>query len=70
MARFLAYLLPLLVLSSVCAADVQDAPIPESVNWIGIVVFLVIFVGGCVGFLWMVFRHDKKTKEVQNKLKA
>ncbi len=70
MARFLAYLLPLLVLSSVCAADVQDAPVPESVNWIGIIIFLVIFVGGSVGFIWMVFRNDKKTKELQNKLKA
>ena len=70
MVRFLAYLLPLLVLSSVCAADVQDAPVPESVNWIGIIIFLVIFVGGCVGFIWMVFRNDKKTKELQSKLKA
>ncbi len=70
MARFLAYLLPLLVLSSVCAADVQDAPVPESVNWIGIIIFLVIFVGGSVGFIWMVFRNDKKTKELQSKLKA
>ena len=61
MARFLAHLLPLLVLSSAYAAD--DAPPPESINWIGIIIFLVIFIGGSVTFIWMVYRNDKKTKQ-------
>jgi len=58
------------MLSSAYAADVHDAPIPESVNWVGITVFLVIFVGGCLGFIWMVWRNDKKTKQDAKKLKA
>ncbi len=62
MARFLAHLLPMLMLTSAYAADIQDAPMPESINWVGIIVFLVIFVGGSVGFIWMIYRNDKKTK--------
>jgi protein-S-isoprenylcysteine O-methyltransferase Ste14 len=63
MARFLAHLLPLLMLSSAYAVDVKDAPIPEAINWVGIIIFLVLFVGGSVGFIWMIYRHDKKTKQ-------
>lgn len=70
MARFLAHLLPLLVLSSAYAMDVKDAPIPESINWVGITIFLVLFFGGSIVFIWMVYRHDKKTKQDQKKLKA
>ncbi|MEK7874619.1 MAG: hypothetical protein AAB325_00275 [Pseudomonadota bacterium] len=66
MARFLAHLLPLLVLSTAYAMDVKDAPIPESINWVGIIIFLVLFVGGSVGFIWMIYRHDKKTKQGEN----
>ena len=69
MARILSYLLPLLMLSS-AYADVQDAPIPETINWVGIIVFLVLFVGGSVGFIWMVYRHDKKTKQSENNPQA
>ena len=70
MARFLAHLLPLLVLGSAYAMDVKDAPPPESVNWIGIVVFLGLFLGMCVGFIWLVWRNDKKTKQGEKKLEA
>ena len=66
MARFLAHLLPLLVLSTAYAMDVKDAPIPESINWVGIIIFLVLFVGGSVGFIWMIYRHDKKTNQGEN----
>ncbi len=67
MARFLAHFLPLLMLSSAYAMDVTDAPIPEAINWVGIIIFLVLFVGGSVGFIWMIYRHDKKTKQGENK---
>ena len=70
MARFLAHLLPLLVLSSAYAMDVKDAPIPESINWVGITIFLVLFFGGSIVFIWMVYRHDKKTKQDEKKLEA
>ena len=66
MARFFAHLLPLLVLST-AYADVQDAPIPDTINWVGIIVFLVLFFGGSIAFIWMVYRHDKKTKQGENK---
>ena len=66
MARIFAYFLPLLMLSS-AYADVQDAPIPDSINWFGIIIFLVLFFGGSIGFIWMVYRHDKKTKQGENK---
>ena len=70
MARFLAHLLPMLMLTSAYAADIQDAPMPESINWVGIIVFLVIFVGGSVGFIWMIYRNDKKTKQQQKRLET
>ena len=70
MARILAYLIPLLMLTTAYAADIQDAPPPESVNWIGIIIFLVIFVGGSVAFIWMIYRNDKKTKQQDKKLEA
>lgn len=60
MARLLAHILPLLMLSSAYAADIQDAPIPESVNWIGIIIFLAIMVGGSGWFFWRIMRNDKK----------
>lgn len=60
MARFLAHILPLLMLSSAYAADIKDAPIPESVNWIGIIIFLAIMVGGSGWFFWRIMRNDKK----------
>ena len=70
MTRFLAHILPLLVLGSAHAADIHDAPIPETVNWVGIIIFLVIMVGGTVGFFWRIMQKDKKTKQDDQKLKA
>lgn len=70
MARFLAPFLSLLMLTSAYAMDVKDAPIPETINWVGITIFLVIFVGGCLAFIFMVWRHDKKTKQDQKKLES
>ena len=70
MARLFAHIFPLLVLSSAYAADVHDAPMPETTNWIGIIIFLVVFVGGSVGFLWAIWRNDKKSKQGEHKLEA
>lgn len=68
MARFLAFIFPLLALNFAYAAD--DAPLPESINWIGITIFLVIFLGGCVGFFWLLWRNEKKAKQGEKNLKA
>ena len=70
MARFLAQIFSLLVVSSVCAADVHDAPMPESINWVGIIVFLVILVGGTVGFFWRLWHNDRKSKQDHDQLNA
>ncbi len=43
---------------------------PESVNWIGIIAFLVIMVGMCVSFFWMIMRNDKKTKQQEKNSQA
>ena len=70
MARFLAHILPLLMLSSAYAADIQDAPIPETTNWVGIIIFLLLFVGGSVAFFWLLWRNEKRAKQGAKKLKA
>ena len=46
------------------AAEIPDAPIPEP-NYVGIIIFLVAFVGGCGWFLWKIMTNkgddtDKK----------
>ena len=46
------------------AAEIPDAPIPEP-NYVGIIIFLVAFVGGCGWFLWKIITNkgddtDKK----------
>jgi hypothetical protein len=55
-------LLMLLVAGLARAAEIADAPIPEP-NYVGILVFLGLFVGLGVWFMWKVMRNkgdDKK----------
>ena len=46
------------------AAEIPDAPIPEP-NYVGIIVFAVLFFGGCAWFLWktMTNKGDDKDKK-------
>jgi hypothetical protein len=60
MARILLAAYTLILMGSAYAVDVQDAP--PSVGMGGIILFLVLFVGMCVAFVWMVMRNDKKRK--------
>jgi hypothetical protein len=63
MIRLLSGLIPLLVFCSAFAEDVKDAPIPETANVVGITIFLVLFVGTCVGFfvyMWWRHKHNKE----------
>ena len=49
-----------------CSARAQPAAanVPEEpTNTTGVIIFLVLFVGFCVGFIWMVYAADKKKKE-------
>ena len=55
MSKFLTGTLVFLVSALALAADVQDAPIPDAPNWIGIILFLVVMVGGCAWFVMKVF---------------
>ena len=49
-----------------CSAHAQtaaaDAPLPET-NVIGIVIFVVLFVGMCVGFFWYMWWNEKKKRQ-------
>jgi hypothetical protein len=52
------------------AANAQDAaanaPV-EASNLLGTAIFGFIFVGMCVGFVWLVWWNDKKQKQKQLK---
>ena len=61
MKRFLAGSIASHLLASARAQAPEPAVEP---NTLATVAFLVLFVGFCVGFAWMVWRKkDKKTKE-------
>ena len=60
MARILLAAYTLIAIGSAYAVDVKDAP--PSVGIGGIILFLLLFVGMCVAFVWMVMRADKKRK--------
>jgi hypothetical protein len=62
MIRHIAFLLSFYLLSAAQAVEVQDAPIPEPNYW-GIFVFLLLFVGGSVWFIWSIMHKDKKDKQ-------
>ena len=63
MSRFLAGIFPLLVFCSAFAQDAKDPPIPTEMNIVGIVIFLVLFVGSCVGFFVYLIWGDKNKKK-------
>ena len=63
MARILTGLMLLLPLLA-AHAEVTNAAAPaETSASFGTIVFVVLFVGICIGFVWMVVRNDKKQKE-------
>ncbi len=43
-------------------AHAQAPEPPVESNTLGTIIFLVLFVGFCVGFVWMVWRKDKEKK--------
>jgi hypothetical protein len=60
MSRVLAAL-PLLVIS--LAAYAVDAEPPAESSMIGTIVFILLFVGGCAAFAWMIWKNEKKSKQ-------
>jgi hypothetical protein len=61
--KFLSVLFSFAILG-LAHADVQDAPIPTEPNYVGIIIFLVLSVGGTIWFIWSRMRKkdddDKK----------
>lgn len=60
MSRFLSAIFPLLVSFSAYAMDAKDPPIPTETNVVGIVIFAILFFGGCIGFFVYLFWSDRK----------
>ena len=59
MKRFLP---GLIAFSLLLPAHAQAPEPPVESNALGTIIFLVLFVGFCVGFVWMVWRKDKEKK--------
>ena len=65
MNRFLSGLSLLLFYGSAYAETATEVP-DEPTNIIGVIIFVVLFVGFCVGFMWMVYSADKKKAKQGN----
>jgi len=66
MTRFLCGLSLLLFYCS-AYAQTAAANVPEEPsNPMGLIIFGVLFVGFCVGFMWMVYSADKKKTKQGN----
>ena len=63
MTRLLSALFPLLVFCSAYAEDIKDAPPPATTDVMGIVIFFVLFVGSCIGFIGYMWWRHKHNKE-------
>jgi hypothetical protein len=59
---FVVSLLMLVVAGVASAADIADAPIPEP-NYVGILVFLGLFFGVGIWFMWRVMRNKTDDKK-------
>jgi hypothetical protein len=45
------------------ATEVHDAPIPDHMNWGGIIGFAVVFFGLSGGFIFLVWKNAQKKKD-------
>jgi hypothetical protein len=61
MTRLITFFVSLLMLGMAHAVEIHDAPIPED-NYVGIIVFLVLMVGGSVWFVWYCMHKGKQDK--------
>jgi hypothetical protein len=59
MVKMILRALPFFWCCLAAAADVKDAPIPEQMNWVGIVLFALIFFGLTIGFIVMVWLKSR-----------
>jgi len=63
MKKLIAGALPFLWCCLAVAEDVHDAPIPTEMNWVGIIIFAVIFFGLSIGFVVMVWMKARGGKQ-------
>lgn len=61
MASFLSRFFPLFLLGSAYAAEPQD--LPPQASMATVVIFMVLFIGMCVGFFVYLWWKEKKRKE-------
>lgn len=59
MVKVFAYVLPFLWSCLAFADEMRDAPIPEQMNWVGISVFMALFIGLPIGYGIFVWRKSK-----------
>ncbi len=69
MNRIVAGVVTALVFCCSHAADVKDAPIPTQMNWVGIGLFMLVFFGLSIGFVYLVWKQSRK-KEGEPKAQA
>lgn len=56
----------LFVFLSTCYAfgvQAADTPPAESSGSMGTIIFGILFLGFCIGFVWLVWRNEKKQKK-------
>ncbi len=61
MTKLITFCVSMFMLSAAHATDIQDAPIPEP-NYLGIFIFLVLFIGGSVWYIWRIMHKDAQNK--------
>lgn len=66
MTKILSAVLLLLQFCSAYAVT-ETPPAPEGVSSLGTIIFVVLFFGFCFGFIWMVWKSDKKQKQEPEK---
>lgn len=62
MTKLIAFCVSVFMLGAAHAMEVQDAPISEP-NYLGIVIFLLLFVGGSAWFIWSIVHKGKQDKQ-------
>jgi len=68
MTRFLSGLSLLLFYCSAYAQTAtENVPVDATASPTVVIIFVVLFVGFCVGFVWMVYSADKKKKAKKEK---
>lgn len=63
MTRLLAGLTPFFFMCAALADEVKDAPPPDHINVVGIVIFFGVFIALCVGFFGYMYWRHKNNKE-------